>query len=266
MKIIFALTFALTVASMIPCSFAWGGSIALDADTRTAVLGQIIKYKGYLYGEYPIDNQNVLITVYDKESKKVILTEDVKPESKAEKYFENTAWPFTFEISTFEDGFLLGKTYVVEAKYEEKTAKLDFLIQPDLGLTCFEMLGNNPIFVQTDKQKYDQDDVLRVNGCLSRDAATKEIHVTVYDPEGKKIGTSSLRPNSDRTFSENFVIDDRFGEDGIYSLEIDAGGVYYSTKSFVVPEFGSITIIIFAISFSLILFNSKLLRQTSSIT
>ena len=182
----------------------------MDADTRNAELGQIIKYKGYLYGEYPIDNQNVLITVYDKESKKVILTEDVKPELKAEKYFENTAWPFTFEISTFEDGFSLGKTYVVEAKYEDKTAKLDFLIQPDLGLTCFEMLGNNPIFVQTDKQKYDQGDVLRVNGCLSRDAATKEIHVTVYDPEGKKIGTTSLRPNSDRTFSENFVVQKTF--------------------------------------------------------
>lgn len=266
MKKIFVLTLVLFVTSIVPSSFAWEGSIAMDADARNVELGQIIKYKGYLYGEYPLENQNVLITVYDKETKEMILQENVKPESKAEKYFENTAWPFTFEVNTFEEDFLLGKTYVVDAKYVDKTTKLDFFIQPDLGLTCFELLGNNPIFVQTDKQKYGQGDVLMVNGCLSRDAATKEIHVTVYDPEGKKIGINTLRPNSDRTFSENFVIDDRFGEDGIYSLEVDAGGVYYSTKSFVVPEFGSIAVIIFAISLSLILFNRKIFIQVSNLT
>lgn len=257
----FAIPLGLFLVSIIPSSFAWDGSIAMDADQRNVVLGQTIKYKGYLYGEYPIKDQNVLITVYDKETKDLILLDEITPSSKTEKYFENTAWPFTFEVSTFEDGFSLGKTYVVEAMYDDKSAKLDFLIQPDPGFTCLEMLGDDPIFVQTNKLKYDQGDVLMVSGCLSRDAATKEIHVTIYDPEGKIIGTSAIKPKSDRTFSDNFAINDKFGEDGIYSLEIDAGGVYYSTSSFAVPEFGPIALIIFAVSISLIFVNRKIFGQ-----
>ena len=258
MKKIFGIFLGLFLVSMIPVSFAWDGSIAMDADERNVVLGQTITYKGYLYGEYPIEEQNVLITVYDKETKDLILLDDIKPSSKAEKYFENTAWPFTFEVSTFEDGFSLGKTYVVEAMYGDKSSKLEFFIQPDPGFTCLEMLGDDPIFVQTNKLKYDQGDVLVVNGCLSRDAATKEIHVTIYDPEGKIVGTSPIKPKSDRTFSENFAINDKFGEDGIYSLEVDAGGIYYSSSSFAVPEFGPIVLIIFAASFTVILFSRRI--------
>ena len=265
MRKIFAVSLGLFLVSVIPVSFSWDGSIAMDANERNVILGQTIKYKGYLYGEYPIEDQSVLITVYDKETKDLILLDDIKPSTKTEKYFENTAWPFTFEVSTFEDGFSLGRTYVVEAMYDDKSSKLEFFIQPDPGFTCLEMLGDNPIFVQTDKLKYDQGDVLRVNGCLSRDAATKEIQVTIYDPEGKTVGTSTIKPKSDRTFSENFAINDKFGEDGIYSLEINAGGIYYSTSSFAVPEFGPIAIIIFAASISLILFNRKFLGKIYSV-
>jgi len=266
LKKILAILPVLIGITLIPLSFAWDGSIALDADERNVILGQIIKYKGYLYGEYPIEGQNVLITVYDKETRDLILMKNIKPESKAEKYFENTAWPFTFEVSTFEQGFSLDRTYVVEVTYDDKITKLDFFIQPDLGFTCFELLGNDPIFVQTDKQNYSQGDVLRINGCLSRDAATKEINVTIYDPEGNMVGSSAIKPKSDRTFSENFVINDEFGEDGMYSLEIDAGGIYYSTRSFVVPEFGSVAIIIFAVSFSLILLNRKIFERMHGYT
>jgi hypothetical protein len=263
MKSIIALTLVLSLASIIPTSFAWDGMIALDANERNVVLGQVIKYKGYLYGEYPLEDQNVLITVYDKETKDLVFLDDIKPSSKSEKYFENTAWPFTFDVSTFEEGFSLGRTYVVEAMYDDKSSKLEFFIQLDPGLTCFELMGNDPVFVQTNKQKYDKGDVLNVNGCLSRDAATKEIHVTIYDPQGEIVGTSAIKPKSDRTFSENFAINDKFGKDGAYSVEIDAGGVYYSSSSFVVPEFGSIALIIFAVSFVMILVNKRILRQFS---
>jgi predicted secreted protein with PEFG-CTERM motif len=241
--------------SIIPSSFAWGGQIAMDADTRNAELGQVINYKGYLYGEYPLDDQIVTITIYEKETRKVISTVGTIPETKAVKYFENTAWPFTFEVSTFDEEFTVGKTYVVEAKYDDKSAKLDFFIKFEPKLACFEMLGNNPIIVLTDKIKYDQGDTIMVSGCLSKVA-----NVVVYDPNGDKIGASIIRPNPDRTFSENFVIDKRFGVNGTYSLEVNAGGIYYSTKSFVVPEFGSVVMIILAVSFTLILFNKRVYR------
>ena len=260
MKKILAILPIFLAVTLIPSSFAWDGSIALDADTRNAQLGQIIRYQGYLYGEYPIDDEIVSITIYEKETRKLILTDESIPKTKAVKYFENTAWPFTFEVSTFEEGFEYGKTYVVEVKYDDKTTKLDFLVQSEPKPTCMELLGNDPIIVNTDKVKYDQGDTIRVSGCLSRDAATKDITVTVYDPEGSKIGTSTLRAQPDRTFSEDFVIDERFGIEGTYSLDVDAGGIYYSSKSFVVPEFGSIAMIIFAASFSLILLNRRVFR------
>jgi len=52
--------------------------------------------------------------------------------------------------------------------------------------------------------------------------------------------------------------------EGVYSLEVNAGGLYYSTKSFVVPEFGAIAMIVLAASFSLILLNKKAFKGLTS--
>ena len=263
MKRIITISIVLFAVSIFPSSFAWDGEITMDADTRNADLGQTINYKGYLYGEYPIDGEVISISVYEKGTKNVIATGETVPQSKTVKYFENTAWPFTFEVSTAE-GFEIGKTYVVETKYDDKSFKLDFLIKSEPQLTCFEMLGNEPIIVFTDKTKYDKGDTIRISGCFSRIAENKEMTVTVYDPNGDKIGTSTINPNPDRTFSENFVINDRFGVDGTYSLEVNAGGLYYSTKSFVVPEFGSVAMVILAASFAVILLNKKIAKGLTS--
>jgi predicted secreted protein with PEFG-CTERM motif len=72
-------------------------------------------------------------------------------------------------------------------------------------------------------------------------------------------------PNPDRTFSEEFIIDERFGLNGTYSVEVDSGGLYSSTKSFVVPEFGSIVMIIFGISFAMILINKSVFRPLTNL-
>jgi len=266
LKNIFTVSLVLLAISIIPSSFAWDGEIAIDADKRNVELGQVIKYKGHIYGDYPIDGQVVSITVYEKDSKRMILRTDVSPDPKSVKYFENTAWPFTFEVGIFDEKFESDKIYVVEAKYGDKSTKLDFFIQSNLEPTCLEILGDRPIIVLTDKEKYDQGDVISVSGCLSGKAPSKEISIMVYDPEGNIIGTSALTPNSDRTFSENFIIDKRFGLNGTYSLDVDAGGLYHSTKSFVVPEFGSVAMIIFAASFTFVLFNKKIFRQLTNFT
>ena len=73
-----------------------------------------------------------------------------------------------------------------------------------------------------------------------------------------KIGVSTTVPNSDRTFSDEFIIDEKFGLDGTYSVEVDAGGLYSSTKSFVVPEFGAITIVVMFVAVAaVVLMSSK---------
>jgi len=261
---ILAVSFVLLAITIIPPSFAWDGLMAMDADKRNVERGQIITYDGYLYGEEPLDGRVVSITVSEKETKEIILKADAIPESASVIYFENTAWPFTFQVGTSYKGFAGGKTYVVEAKYDDKSTRLDFFIQPEQGSTCLEMLGGTPVMVLTDREKYDRGDVIRVSGCLSEGAFTKGINITVYDPEGSKIGVSTLVPNPDRTFSEEFVIDDRFGLNGTYSVEADVGGLYSSTKTFVVPEFGSVAMIVLGISLTAILVKTRYLKPSSN--
>jgi len=266
LKKILTVSLVLLAVSIIPSSFAWDGLMAMDADKRNVERGQIITYEGYLYGDYLIDGEFVSITVSEKETREMILKIDTIPEPTSVKYFENTAWPFTFQVETSYKEFTPGKTYVVEAKYDDKSTKLDFFIQPDPEPPCLEILEDNPIIVLTDKEKYDQGNIIRVSGCLSEEAFTKEINIVVYDPEGNKIGVSTLVLNPDRTFSEEFIIDERFGLNGTYSVEVDAGGLYSSTKSFVVPEFGSIAMIIFGISFAMILINKRVFRPLTNFT
>ena len=238
--------------------------MAMDADKRNVERGQIITFEGYLYGERPIDGEIVSITVSEKETKKIILKVDTTPDPTSVEYFENTAWPFTFQVGTSYKEFTNGKTYVVEAKYDDKSTKLEFFIQPDPEPTCLEMLGDSPVMVFTDKEKYDQGDIIRVSGCLSEKAFTKGTNIVVYDPEGNRIGVSTFTPNPDRTFSEEFIIDEKFGLNGTYSVEVDAGGLYSSTKSFVVPEFGSIAMIILGISLSVILIKTRFFKPFSN--
>ena len=253
MKKILAISIVFLAVSIIPSSFAWDGLIAIDADKRNVERGQIITYEGYLYGDYPIDGEIVSITVYQQETKEMILKVDVIPEPTSVEYFENTAWPFTFQVGTSYKEFANGMTYVVEAKYDDKSTKLDFFIKPEPEPTCLEILGDSPVIVLTDKEKYDRGDVISISGCLSEEAFTKKTNIVVYDPDGKKIGVNTFVPSPDRTFSEEFIIDERFGLNGTYSVEVDAGGLYSSTKSFVVPEFGFFSLLFLGIAFAMVL-------------
>jgi len=264
MKKILATLFVLFAISLVPSSFAWDGLMALDADKRNVERGQIITYEGFLYGDELIDDEIVSITVSEKDSKEIILKIDTIPDTKPVDYFENTAWTFTFQVGTFYKGFVEDMTYVVEAKYADESTKLEFLIQPPPEKTCLELLGENPIIVSTDKEKYDKGDTIRVSGCLSQEAFTKGTNIIVYDPEGNRIGSSTFVPNPDRTFSEDFIIDEKFGLDGTYTVEVDAGGLYSSTKSFVVPEFGSLVMIILGISLSAILLKTRFIKPFSN--
>ena len=257
LKKILSITLILMAASLIPSSFPWDGLMAMDADKRNVERGQIITYEGYLYGERPIDGEIISISVSEKETNKIILTSNTNHEYISVEYFENIAWYFTFQVETYKE-FADGKTYVVEAKYDDKSTKLDFFIQHRPEPTCLEILSGEGVMVFTDREKYDRGDIIIVSGCLSEKAFTKGINITVYDPKGNKIGVSTMVPNSDRTFSGEFIIDEKFGLDGTYSVEVDAGGLYSSTKSFAVPEFGAIAIVVMLVAVTaVVLMSSK---------
>ena len=258
LKNILCISVILSAVAAAPLSFGWEGQMAMDADKRNVALGQTITYEGYLYGEYPIDDQIISITVTEKDTKKQILTAQTIHDTKAVEYFGNTAWPFSFQVSTLSGEFSAGKTYVVQADYDDKSTKLEFFIQSESEPACLQKLGNSEVIVFTDKENYDHGDTIRISGCLSQKAFTKGINVAVYDPDGNKIGVSTIVAKSDRTFSDDFVIDEKFGVDGTYSVEVDAGGLYSSSKSIAVPEFGAVAagVMIAAIS-SVVVVSSK---------
>lgn len=111
---------------------------------------------------------------------------------------------------------------------------------------CNELDEDNLIVVTTDKEKYDSGDTIIVSGCLAKDAQTKGVNVNILNPEGQRIAGTTFVP-SEGFFSETFVIDDEYDIDGTYSVEIDAAGLFQATKTFVVPEFGTIVLLILTI-------------------
>ena len=116
---------------LVPFSLSWHGQMAMNADKRNVGYGEIINYGGYLYGDDLIDNEPVYITISELETEDIKLEKSLFPNPVTVDYFENTAWPFTFEIDTSQNDFTDDTTYVVEAKYNDKSTKLNFLIKAD---------------------------------------------------------------------------------------------------------------------------------------
>ncbi len=139
-----------------------------------------------------------------------------------------------------------------------KSFSFSLQAQPEKESSCIEKLGEDQVIVMTDKDDYDKGDTISVYGCLSEEAFTKGVNIVLYDPNGEQIESSTFVPNTDRTFFQEFEIDEKFGLNGTYSVEVDAGGMYSSSKSFVVPEFGPLALIVFGTSLGIIFLGRNL--------
>ena len=111
--------------------FEWHGQMAMNADKRNVEYGETINYEGFLFGDDLIDGESVYITISELETQNILLKKSLSPNPVTIDYFENTAWPFTFEIDTSQNDFTDDMTYVVEANYNNKSTKLNFLIKAD---------------------------------------------------------------------------------------------------------------------------------------
>jgi len=116
---------------LVPFSVSWHGLMAMDANTRNVNYGETINFEGYLYGDTLLDEELVYITISEPKTGEIILEQSLIPSSESVDYFENTAWPFTFKVATSQVGFTDDMSYVVEAKYYDKSTKLNFLIKAD---------------------------------------------------------------------------------------------------------------------------------------
>ena len=117
---------------LVPFSLSWHGLMAMEADKRNVENGETINYEVYLYGDDLLDEEPVYITIYDLETRTVILEQSLIPNSSSVDYFDTTAWLSTFKVDTSQNSFKDDMTYVVEGKYNDKSTKLNFYIKPDV--------------------------------------------------------------------------------------------------------------------------------------
>lgn len=173
--------------------------------------------------------------------KKIFLSTAIKP---------NPDGVFTYEISTEILSGNWGYSINAFAGFQEEHVKV-YLSR--FGELCDSVSNENPIMVFTDKENYERSDRISVFGCLAEVALTKGINIIVYDENGNRVDSHTFVPDDDATFSTEFEIDDSFAVDGIYTVEVDAAGLYSSSKTIVVPEF-SMTLLVVMIATGLAVF------------
>ena len=126
---VFLILFSLTLLSSLDLtqsSFAWDGQMAMDSDKRNVEYGDVINYKGYLYGASLIDGEIVNVVVSEQDTENIIWNVTIIPSSTTVDYFENTARTFEFQLNTLNSEFAKDTTYVVKASYDDQTTYLDF--------------------------------------------------------------------------------------------------------------------------------------------
>ena len=122
--------------------------------------------------------------------------------------------------------------------------------------TCKGEINDDLLFIKTDKDNYERGDDIIVSGCVPN-LYSKGLNIEILDPQGQLFEARSLVPELDGTFSVTIPIDEEFGEDGTYTAQAVYGD-YTVSKTFVVPEFGSLALIVLAISIvSVIIFFKK---------
>jgi len=139
------------------------------------------------------------------------------------------------------------KSLALLAIISSSMISLAFAQSLDFEEICSQVSDENPIIVTTDKENYDGGNAITVYGCLAEKAHTKGINIIIYNPDGDRIASSTLVPNPDGTFSEEFITDEQFPSNGTYSVEVDAAGLYSATKTFTVPEFGVMSILVLSV-------------------
>jgi predicted secreted protein with PEFG-CTERM motif len=107
---------------------------------------------------------------------------------------------------------------------------------------CDDLRGSNRIYAVTDKENYSPSDTIFVQGCVYPVIPSQELDVQILSSDKKLIDTK-LIPEVDGSFYTKFVVDDKFSKNGTYATDVIYGD-QKKTISFVVPEFGSMIILI----------------------
>ncbi|MBM2819623.1 MAG: hypothetical protein HW410_1305 [Nitrosarchaeum sp.] len=120
---------------------------------------------------------------------------------------------------------------------------------------CDDLRESSRIYAITDKEKYDPADIVYVHGCVDPVMPSQELSVQILNSD-EKLLENVLIPEVDGSFNTSFLVDDKFSNNGTYTTEIIYGD-QKKTSSFIVPEFGSMAVLILISSIIAIIFLSK---------
>jgi hypothetical protein len=109
---------------------------------------------------------------------------------------------------------------------------------------CSDLLQGEILYVVTDKENYQLGDVVIAQGCVDTALPRSNLNVQLSS-SGEIVSEKILIPEADGSFYAPFQIDENF-ENGTYAAEIIYGEHKKST-SFVVPEFGSVAVILLSV-------------------
>jgi len=124
--------------------------------------------------------------------------------------------------------------------------------------TCHEKLKQTSIYVTVDKEHYNAGDTIVITGCIDNALSlSDDLNLQILNRDNQAIKVDLITLDTDGSFYAKYTIDDKFELDGKYFAIVESGG-YSLTKTFTVPEFGILTVLILVIGFmSIIVIGSK---------
>ena len=138
---------------------------------------------------------------------------------------------------------------------EHQFTNLSFDERKKITQACDDLRESSRIYAVTDKEKYALDDIVYVHGCVDPVVPSQELSVQILNSD-KKLLENVLIPEVDGSFYTSFLVDDKFSNNGTYATEIIYGDQKKSTF-FIVPEFGSMAVLILLSSIIAIIILSK---------
>jgi predicted secreted protein with PEFG-CTERM motif len=121
--------------------------------------------------------------------------------------------------------------------------------------TCDDLRESSRIYAVTDKEKYEPSEIVYVHGCVDPVMPSQELYVQILNSD-EKLLENILIPEVDGSFYTSFLVDDKFSKNGTYTTEIIYGD-QKKTTSFIVPEFGSVAVLILVSSIIAIIIASR---------
>ena len=183
--------------------------------------GDVIEIVGCVSDSAPPNDLFLEITASDKQY--VFKRVDVK---------EDGTFFYEFQTNDIIPNF---PAVWVKVLYGHLEAQNNFVVSENAKM-CDKISPETPIQIQTNKENYERGETIQVFACLGPEAQIKGVGITIYDEIRNQFAIDYPFPNEDGTIESQFEIQDDFEAYGVYTVEVDASGVYTTNKTIMISS------------------------------